>query len=133
MSVLCVKCGDLSAAEHADEQAAADFFHDADPAIVADVSAHRPMDSCAGLMYVPSSMISDSAMLGQVSVPVLLLTGDSDAFFADPSHEAMLFSGSDDVKAVLLPDTGHALTLGHSAPQFRDQMAEWLHGHGMGG
>jgi hypothetical protein len=44
-----------------------------------------------------------------------------------------LFTGSSDVKSVLLPDTGHALTLGHSAPQFRDQMAQWLGAHGMGG
>jgi alpha-beta hydrolase superfamily lysophospholipase len=119
--------------EATDEQAAADFFHDADPAIVADVTAHRPPDSCAGLMYIPSDIASDSAFLGQVSVPVLLVTGDSDAFFDDPAHEAMLFSGSPEVKAVLMPDTGHAITLGHTAPQFRDLMAQWLQAHNLHG
>ncbi|HZE67689.1 MAG TPA: alpha/beta hydrolase [Sporichthyaceae bacterium] len=113
------------------EQAAADFFHDADPAIVADVTAHRPPDSCAGLMFIPSNIISDSVFNRQVTVPVLLITGDSDAFFDDPAQEAALFTDSLDVKSVLLPNTGHAITLGHSAPQFRDQMAAWLDEHGL--
>jgi hypothetical protein len=114
-----------------DQQASADFFHDADPAIAADVSAHRPPDSCAGLMYIPSDMAADSIFLSGITVPVLLITGDSDAFFDDPAHEAQLFVGSGDVTPVLLPNTGHAITLGHSAPQFRDQMANWLHAHNL--
>lgn len=114
-----------------DEQASADFFHDADPAIAADVSAHRPPDSCAGLMYVPSNIGSDSAFLNEIRIPVLLITGDSDAFFDDPSQEAQLFSSSLDVTPVLLKDTGHAITLGHSAPQFRDQMDQWLRKHNL--
>jgi pimeloyl-ACP methyl ester carboxylesterase len=119
--------------ETTDEQAAADFFHDADPAIVADVTKNRPPDSCAGLMYVPSNMASDAAFLSDVEIPVLLITGDSDAFFDDPNHEAHLFSGSKDVTAVLMKDTGHAITLGHTAAAFRDQMADWLHRHDMDG
>jgi alpha-beta hydrolase superfamily lysophospholipase len=115
--------------ETTDEQAAADFFHDADQAIVADVAAHRPPDSCAGLMYIPSNMAADAAFLGTISIPVLLVTGDSDAFFDDPAHEAMLFTGTPDVTPVLMKDTGHAITLGHTAPQFRDQMAAWLQAH----
>jgi pimeloyl-ACP methyl ester carboxylesterase len=119
--------------ETTDEQAAADFFHDADPTIVADVAAHRPADSCAGLMYIPASMAADSAFLAGVAIPVLVITGDSDAFFDDPAHEAMLFRSSEDVQEVLMKDTGHAITLGHTAPQFRDEMAHWLRSQGLDG
>jgi pimeloyl-ACP methyl ester carboxylesterase len=84
-------------------------------------------------MFIPSNIVSDSVFNHQVTVPVLLITGDSDAFFEDPAREAALFTDSLDVKSVLLPNTGHAITLGHSAPQFRDLMAGWLDDHNLDG
>ncbi len=119
--------------EASDTEAAADFFHDADQAVVTDVTAHRPKDSCGGLAAAPNSVATDLNKLREVKVPVLVITGDSDAFFAQPEQQAKLFSGSPDAQGVTLADTGHAITLGHSAPAFRDRMVAWLTSHGLGG
>ncbi|HEX3826460.1 MAG TPA: alpha/beta hydrolase [Sporichthyaceae bacterium] len=119
--------------EASDAEAAADFFHDADQAVVTDVTAHRPKDSCGGLAAAPTSVATDLNKLREVKVPVLVITGDSDAFFAQPEQQAKLFSGSPDATGITLADTGHAITLGHSAAAFRDKMIAWLTSHGLGG
>jgi pimeloyl-ACP methyl ester carboxylesterase len=118
--------------ETTDAEAAADFFHDADSAVVADVTAHRPPDSCGGLQTAPVSIVTDFNKLREVKVPVLVITGDSDAFFAHPEEQAKLFRGSPDAQGMTLADTGHAITLGRTASAFRDKMAGWLTSHGLG-
>jgi pimeloyl-ACP methyl ester carboxylesterase len=118
--------------EATDNEAAADFFHDADPAIVSDVTAHRPPDSCGELAEAPSSFAADFQMLRDVKVPVLVITGENDAFFAHPEELAKLFSGSSDATGVTLSDTGHAITLGRTAGAFHDKMTAWLQAHGLG-
>jgi pimeloyl-ACP methyl ester carboxylesterase len=131
--VRCSGSGDGYAfIEGTDAEAAADFFHDADPAIVADVSAHRPQDACGDLANAPAGIQADLQKLREVKVPVLVITGANDAFFAQPEQQAKLFSGSPDATGVTLPDTGHAITLGHTAGAFRDKMAAWLQAHGLG-
>jgi hypothetical protein len=32
-----------------------------------------------------------------------------------------------------MKNTGHAITLGHTAPQFRDEMVHWLQSQGLDG
>jgi pimeloyl-ACP methyl ester carboxylesterase len=109
------------------DHAKADFFTDgADSAVVEDVSATRPPDACGPLMKAPGSFLVDGFGLGNVEVPVLCIAGDADVFFPHPDKQASLFTGSKDVKAVTLPNTGHAITLEKSAPQFRAAMADWL-------
>ncbi|MGH8583351.1 MAG: alpha/beta fold hydrolase [Gammaproteobacteria bacterium] len=76
-----------------------------------------------------SSFPVDGAMLGSVDVPVLCIAGDKDAFFPHPDDQAKLFTGSPEAKAVVLPGTGHAVTLEKSAPEFRRAMADWLRAH----
>jgi pimeloyl-ACP methyl ester carboxylesterase len=115
--------------EGTDDEAATDFFHDADPVVIADTVAHRPRDSCGGLLNSPLDFVADAALLRTIRVPVLVVAGEQDAFFPDPESQGKLFSGSPDVVVSRLPDTGHAITLGHSAPTFRALMAEWLYDH----
>jgi pimeloyl-ACP methyl ester carboxylesterase len=115
--------------EGTDDEAAQDFFHDADPAVIADTVAHRPRDSCGGLLNSPVDVIADAALLRTIHVPVLVIAGADDAFFPDPESEGKLFRGSQDVEASRLQDTGHAITLGHTAPVFRAVVAEWLFDH----
>jgi pimeloyl-ACP methyl ester carboxylesterase len=115
--------------EGTDAQAAKDFFHDADPEVIADTVAHRPRDSCGGLLNSPLNVTADAALLRTIRIPVLVVAGEQDAFFPDPESQGKLFSGSPDVVVSRLPDTGHAITLGHSAPTFRALMAEWLYDH----
>jgi pimeloyl-ACP methyl ester carboxylesterase len=115
--------------EGTDEEAARDFFHDADPAVVADTVVHRPRDSCGGVLSSPVDVIADAALIRTIRIPVLVIAGEDDAFFPDPESEGKLFRGSQDVEASRLEDTGHAITLGYSARVFRAVMAEWLFDH----
>ncbi len=111
-------------------QAKRDFFTEgADEAVVDDFTATRPKDACGPLMFAPSSFVVDAAMLRAIEVPVLCIAGDKDAFFPYPEEQAKLFVGSPDVKAVILPNTGHAVTLEKSAPDFRAAMVTWLAEH----
>jgi len=110
-------------------EAAEDFFHNADPRIVADATLHRPPDSCGGLLNSAANVAMDTALLRSIRVPVLVLGGAQDAFFPDPESQAKLFTGSPDVVAASLPDTGHAITLGYSAPAVRGEIGGWLQDH----
>ncbi len=109
-----------------DAAAAADFFANGEPAIVEDIIGTRPADACGGTAFAPTSIATDVAMLGTVDVPVLVIAGAQDAFFPDPDAQAKLFTGSSDVRAVKLADTGHAITLERTAPAFRRAVAGWL-------
>jgi pimeloyl-ACP methyl ester carboxylesterase len=126
----CASSGDgYALIEGTEAEAAKDFFHDADPRIVADATVHRPPDACGGLLNSAADLATDAALLGSVKVPVLVLGGAEDAFFPDPQSQAKLFSGSQDVTAASLPDTGHAITLGYSAPAVRGEIGGWLTDH----
>lgn len=50
-----------------------------------------------------------------------------------PDKHAALLTGSGDVSAVTIPDTGHALTFHRSQDQFQAQLSMWLTDHGFGG
>lgn len=127
MQARCVGSQDgYALLESDDDKAAADFFHDADPAVVAAMVKSRPADACGGTANAPASMATDPIALGTVEIPVLVITGEQDAFFDDPALQARLFTGSRDVESVSLPDTGHAISLDRSAPAFQAAMAKWL-------
>lgn len=75
---------------------------------------------------------TDLAHIGEIDVPVLVLAGAKDAFFPPPAVEKQtaLLTGSQDVSGVVIPDTGHALTLHLSRDMFQSEIAMWLTGHG---
>lgn len=109
------------------DQAKKDFFTEgADEAVVEDISSTRPKDACGPLMYAPGSFVLDPVKVRSISIPVLCIAGDKDAFFPRPDDQARLFAGSSDVKSVVVPNTGHAITLEKTAPDFRKAMAGWL-------
>lgn len=109
------------------DQAKKDFFTEgADESVAEDISATRPKDACGPLMYALGSFVVDPVKVRSISIPVLCIAGDKDAFFPRPDDQAKLFAGSSDVKSVVVPNTGHAITLEKSAPDFRKAMASWL-------
>jgi pimeloyl-ACP methyl ester carboxylesterase len=67
-----------------------------------------------------------------VKVPTLIVNGGDDALFPFPDGpaERSLFVGNRDVTQVTVPQTGHAVTFGRTAPQFRRTVGDWLKGHG---
>jgi pimeloyl-ACP methyl ester carboxylesterase len=103
-------------------------FHDADPRVVQVATALRTRDPCGDYSSVPQALVTDQVALKTVTVPVLLVFGANDALFPPPAGERQkaMFSGSANVSLVSVPDTGHALALERSAPQFRAEVARWL-------
>ncbi len=114
----------------ADFQAA--HFANADPAVVAAVTKLRAPDPCGDFMSAPASIVVDVLGANAIKAPVLIVNGANDALFPPPAgdNEKLLFLGNPDVRQVTLGGTGHAVTLGRTAPQFRALVGDWLRGHG---
>ncbi len=115
---------------------AADFqaahFANADPAVVEGVTAMRAPDPCGDFASAPPAVVVDVLSVNTIKAPVLIVTGADDALFPPPAgeNEKRLFIGNPDVTQVTLPATGHAVTLGRTAPRFRSTVGDWLRGHG---
>ncbi len=115
---------------------AADFdhamFHDADPAVVAAANAARNPDPCGDDESVPQTLVFDQLLLSTIHVPVMLVFGANDALFPPPAGQLqrLHFFGSHDVTFVQIPDTGHAVTLGRTAPTLIVQLSHWLSARG---
>jgi pimeloyl-ACP methyl ester carboxylesterase len=119
-------------------QTDADFqrahLHDVDPTVARAVTALRTRDPCGDTGSALSTALVNALDLFRVKVPVLLVGGANDALFPPPAQQLqrLLFTGSKDVTQITLPDTGHAVTLGRTAPLFRSTVARWLCARGYG-
>lgn len=104
------------------------MFHNADPEVVGAATRLRSADPCGDDSSIPATIATDAQRVGSIPVPVLLVIGDNDAIFPPPAQERQkgMFTGSKDVTAITVPDTGHALSLERSAPFTRDAVASWL-------
>lgn len=116
---------------------AADFrrahFFNADPAVEQDVGRIRAPDPCMDIGSSPQTIGIDALTnASSIKVPTLLINGANDKLFPPPAgdEEKLLFGGNRDLTQVTLPATGHAVTLGRTAPQFRDLVGNWLVKHG---
>jgi pimeloyl-ACP methyl ester carboxylesterase len=115
---------------------AADFdkamFHDADPAVVTAVNAVRNPDPCGDDESVPQTLAADQLFTPTIRVPVLLLLGANDALFPPPDGvlQRLHFIGSKSVTFIQVPDTGHAVTLGRTAPMVFSDISSWLTARG---
>ncbi|MGQ0576956.1 MAG: alpha/beta hydrolase [Pseudonocardia sp.] len=115
-------------------QTDADFraahFHAPDAQAQPLAVERRPKDPCGRAGSAPPNIATDTALLGTVDQPVLLVYGEEDAIFdsgpAGTRAQKMRYAGTDDVTDVFLPGTGHALTLERSAPQLRATVSGWL-------
>ena len=106
----------------------------ADPAVVAKVAAMRSEDPCGDILSYKKAVATDLANIGKITVPALVLTGGRDAIYPVPADkQASLLTGSSDVSAFTIPDTGHALTFHYSQDQFQAQLSMWLTDHHFGG
>ncbi|TMM02301.1 MAG: alpha/beta hydrolase [Actinobacteria bacterium] len=109
-----------------------DLFYNADPAVIAAYGQLREPNPCG---YEPTTLEAiavDLARLGEIHVPVLLAIGAKDKIWTQDgwAQQKGHFTGSNDVTAVSLPDTGHYPMLERTAPKFRTIVANWLNGHG---
>lgn len=106
----------------------------ADPTVVNAVAAMRSEDPCGDILSYKKAVAADLANIGKISVPTLVLIGGRDAIYPVPADkQASLLTGTADVTAVTIPDTGHALTFHRSKDQFQAQVSMWLADHQFGG
>lgn len=111
----------------------AEFFHSATPDVVAAAGSLRSVNPCGDMSSIPPTIATDNTALSEITVPVLLISGEDDQVFgADGVRQQRdHYSGSADVSLAMLVDTGHALTLEATAPQFRATVASWLRARGL--
>jgi pimeloyl-ACP methyl ester carboxylesterase len=111
-----------------DDQFKALMFHRADPAVESAATAMRTPDPCGDDASIPAEIFVDHMQVPSIKLPVLIVIGADDAIFPPPAldHQRALYTGTSDVTAVSVPDTGHAVTLELSAPSTRDTVAAWL-------
>jgi len=114
---------------------AAHFFtENADPAVVQTTASMRNLDPCGDITSYMPAVESNLANIASIDVPTLVLTGGADAIYPVPADkQAGLLTGSDDVTAVTLPATGHAVTLHNSKDQFQAEVSQWLVDRDFGG
>ncbi|MCW3014148.1 MAG: hypothetical protein JWO02_1240 [Solirubrobacterales bacterium] len=110
----------------------AGHFFNADPAVADAVTAIRAPDPCMDTGSAIQAIVVDALSNNSIKAPVLIVTGANDALFPPPAGdvEKLLFFGNADLTQVTLPGTGHAVTLGRTAPQFRSVVGGWLKHHG---
>ncbi|HEY2702533.1 MAG TPA: alpha/beta hydrolase [Candidatus Dormibacteraeota bacterium] len=104
------------------------MFHDADPAVEGEATRLRNADPCGDDSSIPAAIATDEQRVASIQVPVLLAIGADDAIFPPPSQDRQksMYTGTKDVTALTVLDTGHALSLERSAPFTRDAVAAWL-------
>lgn len=84
------------------------YFNSAEPAIRETVPALNP-DPCNQLLSLGPAVATDSLMLGQIDVPVLVMFGDADAVFPPPAadQQEARYTGSPEVTKVIIEDASH--------------------------
>jgi pimeloyl-ACP methyl ester carboxylesterase len=116
-----------------DNDFSTDMFNNVDPAVEQTVLAMRNPDPC-GDINSALNMISWNVMgLGRYTGPVLLVYGNQDALFPPPagsSQEAM-FGNASSKTLEQFDGTGHALTVGRTAPQVFAGVLNWLESQGL--
>jgi len=106
----------------------------ADPTVVQTVAALRNRDPCGDILSYKAAVATNLANISKIKVPVLVLIGGNDAIYPTPATtQAALLTGTTDVTAVTIANTGHALTFHYSQNQFQLHLSSWLADHGFGG
>jgi pimeloyl-ACP methyl ester carboxylesterase len=119
--------------ERPGEYAPDHIFYNFDPAVLAAFLRIREPNPCGyELPTVLATLAANRASLGQIHVPVLLAIGAEDPVWTQDgwSQQARDFTGTSDVTAVRLSNTGHYPMFERTAPRLRSLVARWLTRHG---
>lgn len=109
-----------------------EFFVNADKNVMDAAAALRNLNPCGDMTSVPQTIATDSMHDGEITVPVLVLSGRDDPVFDANSMEGQAaMYGSQDKSVVLIDKTSHGLTLERTAPQFRAEVGKWLTARGL--
>ncbi len=108
----------------------------APPEVITTTAERRNINPCGDLLSFGAAVETNLANVGRIDVPVLVLTGLLDNFFPAPAsvrQQTPLYTGTDDVTGVVLPATGHALTLHDTRNLFAADVKDWLRERGLSG
>ncbi|WP_052313609.1 alpha/beta hydrolase [Nocardia thailandica] len=107
-----------------------DFLAGAPPEVAAAAAPLRALNPCGDMVSLTEATLVDPARLGEITVPVLVLTGTEDRVFDvnRARFHGELFTGSGDVTTVLVDGATHGLTL--EPTRFRDELDSWLTARG---
>ena len=102
------------------------LFHNADDRVIAAYIARHERDPCD--VSLGSAPIFSALLLPRVQVPVFLFYGLNDRLWpaGTGARQRRLFTGTDDLTLFELPDAGHMMMLGRTAPAFQARASEWL-------
>lgn len=102
----------------------------ANPKVVETTASLRNRDPCGDILSYEAAVSTNLTHVGRIHVPVLVAAGGKDAIYPVPANkQASLFTGSNDVTAATIPNTGHAVTLHHTKDAFQHTLSSWLNHH----
>ena len=112
--------------------APAALFHSVAPAVLHNALPKLTLDPCGDTASFAKATKLDQKYVPQISVPVLIISGGSDALFpsAGLPRQAALYDGSSSVRVVTVPNAAHAITLERPHHRFERAVARWLRTHG---
>ena len=106
------------------------LFHNAEEHVIDAYVARHERDACDPSVAYAQAI--NALTVSRVDVPVLIFFGLNDALWPPPAGERQrsLFTGSNDVTLLEIPETGHMMMLEQTAPTFRASLSDWLRARG---
>jgi pimeloyl-ACP methyl ester carboxylesterase len=103
------------------------YFQGATPEVRAATPPSRP-DPCGQIQSLPAAIGVDTARLGEIDVPVLLVFGAKDAVFPPPALDltSPRYSGSPEVTAASIPGASHFPILERAFSLLVGATNQWL-------
>ncbi|AOS65613.1 alpha/beta hydrolase [Actinoalloteichus hymeniacidonis] len=95
--------------------------------VVREAIADRHVPSPCGVMVSePLSILEDLTHLADIEVPVHFVFGAEDTLREGVEPYPGLFTGSEEISEITIPDAGHIMLIDNNAELVYDSIAEWL-------
>ncbi|OLT27179.1 hypothetical protein BJF83_19015 [Nocardiopsis sp. CNR-923] len=101
-------------------------FADATPEMLEAVTPLQNAHPCNDMSTITSAIYVDLMRMDEIDVPVHVVFGEEDARIRDVQLQADLYSGSPDVRTLMVPDAGHYMGLERNAETVFEDMDAWL-------
>lgn len=112
-------------------QFSSDHISNVEPEIARDLVDRRTKDACAGTRNSAQALAGNPVRNNLITVPVLVLAGAQDKLFPNPGLHAATYTHSSRVTVREVRDAGHAVAFARTAPDFHNDMDDWLDSTGL--
>ena len=104
------------------------FFHDVTPAIFDAVKPRLSLNPCGDMVPFGTASVVNAALVGLITVPVLLVSGAADKLFppAAAQRQVLLYTGSPEVTLQTIDHTAHSLSLEKTRKTLASVVRSWL-------